>query len=245
MAGAWRRAAPTENCPNLRSQTTASGLRRLCLALALPAAALATTPPAAAADGWLNALPPAGRLDYRVTRSGAEIGRQSVEFLRPGDELVVRTHIEIDVKFLSIPFYKFRHDAVERWTDGRLAAFSSSSDDDGKHREVELVAENGRLLGRYNDNPVDLPGDLIPASLWHPGTVQATVLLDPIRGRDRRVEVTDRGLETVAAAGGEIEARHYAMTGQITRDLWYDADGRLVLVRFPAKDGSQITVALK
>lgn len=197
-----------------------------------------------AAEGWLAGLPPDGRLDYRVTRAGAEIGQQSVEFLRDGNGLVVRTHVEIDVSFLSIPLYSFRHDAVERWTEGRLVALSTSSDDDGKHREVELVAQNGRLMGRYNDNPVDLPGDLIPASLWHPKTVTATIVLDPIRGRERQVKVADMGLETVKAGGGEIEARHYSMTGQIKRELWYDADGRLVRVRFPAKDGSEITVTL-
>lgn len=205
---------------------------------------LLPAPTGQAAEGWLAGRPPDGRLDYRITRAGAEIGQQSVEFRRDGNGLVVRTHVEIDVSFLSIPLYRFRHDAVERWTEGRLVALSTSSDDDGKHREVELVAQNGRLMGRYNDNPVDLPGDLIPASLWHPETVTATVLLDPIRGRERKVEVADKGLETVKAGGGEIAARHYSMTGQITRELWYDADGRLVRVRFPAKDGSEITVTL-
>jgi hypothetical protein len=243
--GAVRRPARPRKCLNPPCQTIAACRRAagLSLALAIPLAIAAA--PAGADEGWHSGQPPAERLDYAVTREGSPVGLQTVEFLHEGEGLVVRTHIEIDVRFLSISLYRFRHDAEERWADGRLAAFSSSTDDDGKQREVALVAKDGRLMGRYNDNPVDLPGDLVPASLWHPATLTATVLLDPIRGRTRDVSVADQGMEEVTAAGGEIEARHYAMTGQITRDLWYDDEGKLVLVRFPAKDGSEITVTLQ
>jgi hypothetical protein len=201
--------------------------------------------PGAAAAGWRDGEPPDGRLDYEITRDGATVGRQMVEVQRDGDGFVVRTHIEIEVGFLSMTLYRFKHDAVETWTNGRLTEFVSKSDDDGKDRAVQLSAEGDRLQGFYNDNPVDFPGDIIPASLWHPGTITATVLLDPIRGRAREVAVEDRGPERIVVAGQEIETHHYALTGQIIRELWYDADFRLVQVRFPAKDGSDIQVALK
>lgn len=239
MVGRWRQvAARAGNCPKPGPQTTATGWAALVAALLL-------LTPLPAAAGWRDALPPEGRLNYAITREGAPVGQQSVEFMKNGDGFIVRTEIEIEVGFLSITLYRFKHDAVETWSGGRLVDFVSKTDDDGKDRAVELSAEDGRLKGVYNDNPVDFPGEIIPASLWHPGTLTATVLLDPIRGRSRDVAVEDRGTDRITIAGREIETRHYSISGQITRELWYDTDGRLVQVRFPAKDGTEIQVTLK
>jgi hypothetical protein len=207
---------------------------------------LAAWPAAGASnDLALATFPPAGRLDYQVTREGDDIGTQSVEFIRSGDRLTVRTHVNILVTVLGIPVFRFTHEAEEQWQNGRLTAFKSKSDDDGEPRDVALKLDGDRLRGTYNGRTLDLPGSLIPASLWRPDTVQQTVLLDPIKGRDRQVSIADKGLEKVKVRGQLVDAHHYAMTGQITRDIWYGADGQIVQVRFPAKDGSQVQVVLR
>lgn len=237
-------ATTAATCPKPWSRTTLS--RRLALRLVLAAGMLATVAvPVGAVAGWRDAVPPEGRLDYRISRGGSVVGKQIVDVEHDGDGFLVRTQITIEVTFLSLTLYRFEHDAVETWTDGRLTGLVSRTDDDGKDREVELKAEGERLMGSYNGNPVDLPGDIIPASLWHPKTVGATVLLDPIRGRSRDVAVADLGIESITVAGSEVEAHHYSVTGQITREVWYDSDGKLVKVEFEAKDGSDIKVELR
>src|SRR5215813_5575215 len=203
--------------------------------------------PAAGAsnDLALATFPPAGRLDYKVVREGDDIGTQSVEFIRSGDRLTVRTHVNILVTVLGVPVFRFTHEAEEQWQNGKLTAFTSKSDDDGEPREVALKLTGDRLRGTYNGRLVDLPSSLIPASLWRPDTVEQTVLLDPIKGRDRQITVVDKGIEKVDVRGQVVDAHHYAMTGQITRDIWYGPDGQIVQVRFPAKDGSQVQVVLR
>src|SRR3546814_1279198 len=99
------------------------------------------------------------------------VGKKSVEFIHNADGFIVRTHIRLTVTFLSMTIYRFEHDAVETWAMGRLTNFVSHSNDDGKSRDVEMAAEGDRLVGIYNGKPADVPGDIIPASLWHPGTV--------------------------------------------------------------------------
>ena len=214
--------------------------------LGLLLTALVAWPAAGASnDLALATFPPAGRLDYQVVREGDDIGTQSVEFIRSGDRLTVRTHVNIVVTVLGIPVFRFTHEAEEQWQNGRLTAFKSKSNDDGEPRDVALRLDGDRLRGTYNGRTLDLPGSLIPASLWRPDTVHQTVLLDPIKGRDRQVSVADRGLEKVKVRGQLVDAHHYAMTGQITRDIWYGPDGQIVQVRFPAKDGSQVQVVLR
>ena len=221
-------------------------MRPIATFIGLIFAVLVVSPVTAASnDLALATFPPAGRLDYKVIRSGDDIGTQSVEFTRSGDRLTVRTHVNIVVTVLGIPIFRFTHEAEEQWQNGQLTAFKSKSNDDGEPRDVALRLEGDRLRGTYNGRILDLPATLIPASLWRPDTVRQTVLLDPIKGRDRQVTVTDNGIEKIKIRGQVLEAHHYAMTGQIVRDIWYGPDGQIMQVHFPAKDGSQIQVVLR
>ena len=66
-----------------------------------------------------------------------------------------------------------------------------------------------------------------------------------MKARYRQVKVKDVGMETITIRGEKIEAHHYSMTGQIKREIWYGADGRLEKMQFPGKDGSEILVVLR
>ena len=200
---------------------------------------------AAGSDLALASFPPSGRLDYKIVRNGSEVGFDSVEFVRSGDQLTVRMHIKIAVSFLGFTLYHFTHEAEERWIGGRLVSLASRTDDDGEPRQVAFKLDGDRLRGSYNGRVRDYPSTLIPASLWNPETVHRSVLLDPFRGRDRQVTVVDKGEETIKSKGEAVTAHHYAITDKTTRDVWYGSNGQLVQVRFAAKDGSEILVVLR
>jgi hypothetical protein len=185
---------------------------------------------------------PAGRLDYKIVRHGDEIGFLSIEFIRNRNQLTVRTHAKIVVTFIGIPLYRFVHEAEEQWVNGKLLSLTSRSNDNGEPRQVAFRVDGDRLRGTYNGRVRDYPATLIPASLWNPETLHQTVLLDPIRGRDRQVTVIEKGEEAIKIKGQVVTADHYAITDKITRDIWYDSNGRLVQVRFSAKDGSEIEI---
>jgi hypothetical protein len=42
-----------------------------------------------------------------------------------------------------------------------------------------------------------------------------------------------------------VAARHYAVTGELQRDVWYGPDWQIVQVLFPAKDGSEIAFVMR
>jgi uncharacterized protein DUF6134 len=200
---------------------------------------------AASNDSALSTYPPAGRLDYKILRDGDEIGFQSVEFIRSGDQLMVRTDAKIVVTLLGIPLYHFTHEAEEQWTNGQLVSLTSRSDDDGEPRRVAFKLDGDRLRGTYNGRMRDYPATLIPASLWDPETVHQHILLDPYRGRARQVTVADKGEETIMIKGKAIIAHHYAITDKNTGDIWYSSSGQLVRFRFFAWDGSEIQIILR
>ena len=198
--------------------------------------------PAAADPG---AFPPSGRLDYAVMRLGERIGTHTVEFRRDGGSLTVTSRIDIEVTWLGLTLFAFHHQAREDWRDGRMVAFRSTTDDDGEARAVSAKANGTHLAIVYNGQQREAPADILPASLWHPGTTTATQLFDPVKGKLRQVTVTDDGSEPVEVRGVRLEAHHFSIVGDLRREVWYGPDDQVVKVQFPSKDGSWVTLVLQ
>ena len=201
----------------------------LGLAGALPAAACDSFPRGA---GWR----------FLVLRHESPIGTHVFRFSRRGRDLVVDITVDVAVELLDITLYRFTHRAEEVWRDGRLQVLVSATDDDDTLWRVQAERRGDTLRGRANDVAFEIPGFVIPASLWHPDTVTAPALLDTIEGRMRAITGQTLGEEVVNVAGVERSARHVRLTGQLERDIWYDADCAIARVAFPARDGSLITL---
>jgi hypothetical protein len=194
----------------------------------------------ASAEAGFPFTPPSGRFIYTITRDGDPIGTQKLEFLPDGNGLTVVTDVEIDVRMLGLSFYKFTQHIEEKWQNGQLQGFISDTDDDGEERKVDLKREGDRLKGKYNDKIRDVPGDIIPSSLWHPDSIKQKVVLDSVRARQHQINVADKGKAPLILPIGELEAQHFAFTGELNRDVWYGADGVILQAEMKAKDGSII-----
>lgn len=191
------------------------------------------------------AAPRDGKLDFAVLRDGEPIGSHEMSFRRDGDALAVDVRTRVAVKVLFVTAYRFEHDGRELWRDGRLVRLDSVTDDDGTKHSLHVEA-NGRGLQVVGDGQTaEIDAAMLPASLWHEGVVRSGALLNTLDGRTMAVRVEDLGQETVTARGRAVPARHYRITGDLERELWYDADAVLVRVRFKGKDGSDILYELR
>ena len=183
---------------------------------------------------------PTGTFVYQVTRDGDVVGEQRADFERRDDALSVITDVRINVTLLGISVYDFTQRIEEKWAQGVLTEFRSDTDDDGNHRNVMLARSGERLIGTYDDKKRDLPGYLIPSTLWNSAAVGHSALLDTVRGRERDIRVQDVGLEQLTLPIGTVQARHYIFSGEFNREVWYDEAGVMVAGQMEAKDGSII-----
>ena len=71
---------------------------------------------------------------------------------------------------------------------------------------------------------------------------KAEVLFDTIDGRTKAVNSAPLGEEPVTVGDQEVAARHWRLTGEMERDVWYGPDCAIARVTFPARDGSLITL---
>ena len=195
-----------------------------------PAFAAALTPESA----------PTGTYVYQVTRNGDVVGEQRADFERRDGDLSVITEVRIKITLLGISVYDFTQRIEEKWANGQLMELRSLANDDGNTRNVRLAREGDRLIGSYDGKQRDLPGYLIPTTLWNSAAVEHSAVLDTLRGRERETKVTDAGMTELKLPTGTIKARHYIFAGQFSREVWYDESGVLVAAQMEGKDGSII-----
>lgn len=183
---------------------------------------------ALAPAGQAASPPPSGHLDFDVMRNGKDIGDHSYAFSGSPAQLQVqvRTDVHVKVPVIRSNLYTFTHRSTESWQNGHLAKLTATTDDDGTPHTISLGASQ-----------------TMPASLWDVDTVKATTLLNTIDGSVMRVRVADLGAGPVA--GGSLNGHHYRISGDLARDVWYDADGLLAGLTMTAEDGSQVTYVRK
>ena len=224
----------------LRLASSVNLLRRACCRAALAGALFLSLLVPAFAEALSPETAPTGTFVYKVMRDGDVVGEQRADFERRGADLSVISDVRINVTLLGISVYDFTQRIEEKWAQGVLVELRSDADDDGNHRVVRLTRNGERLVGSYDGKQRDLPGYLIPTTLWNSAAVGHSAVLDTVRGRERETRVEDKGMEQLTLPIGTIQARHYVFTGEFNREVWYNESGVLVAGQFAAKDGSII-----
>lgn len=183
---------------------------------------------------------PSGSFIYQVTRQGDVIGEQRLTFEHQGGNLVVTTDAKIDVKLLGLSLYGYDQHVEEVWSGGKLIGVSSTADDDGTPKKVEMTLQGNELTGNFNGKTRTAPLGVFPNSFWNEDSVKQVQILDTSRGKVRHVTVFDKGKVSLTLPYGVVSAHHYSMDGEMKRELWYDDKGVLVAGELIARDGSTV-----
>jgi hypothetical protein len=188
--------------------------------------------------------PPAGVIPFSVYRGGSEMGHHHTRFSQDGDTLRVDIEIRLAVSLAGITVFRYTHDSVERWRDGRLVAIDTETYDDGTEYRVRGRAEGDvfRVLeGR--EGPWEAPADIIPTSYWHIGVTRHERLLHTQYGEPFDVSTQRLGRETIQAAGRRVEADRYRLTASLVVDVWYNPADQWVKLAFDAR-GAEVDYVL-
>lgn len=181
-----------------------------------------------------------GNLTFDILRNDKPIGAHSVTFVPEGDTMSVRAKSKIEINFLFINAYSFVYSSESRWSGDHLMSLSARTDDDGDVTTVEAVRDGAALRVTGSGGEFEIPTPIFPTDHWHKGVIGSTQVLNTITGKVAEVEIVDKGLTRLDLPDGPITARHYAYTGELRTEVWYDGTGRWVAMRFEGNDGSTI-----
>jgi hypothetical protein len=169
--------------------------------------------------------------DYAVYVDGKPAGDGHLTIEQRDDGVtVVDGETNVKVRFFIFK-YSYWYRGREIWKNGRLHKLDSSSNDDGKQYTVAAVAEDG-LRVHANGLVRRMPAETWATSYWClPDAKVRTApltLLDADTGRALNATLENLGEQQIPIGGRAQPAKHYRLTGDVTVDLWFDANERMV-----------------
>lgn len=178
------------------------------------------------------AEPPAD-IVFDVYRNDTPFGEHAVRFGETGSgDLRVEIDIELTAGFGPITVFRYEHEAEEVWRDGRMASLEAATLKDGDWTRVDVERTGPDTIVSGSMELAYLP----PSSHWRGYSAGTGRILNTETGEPMPIEIEDLGMERIETASGMVDARRIRMSGTLTVDLWYDADGRWVGCEFEARD---------
>jgi len=197
------------------------------------------------APSFAASIPDTNRIAFRVMRDEVDIGSHELTFRRDGERLEVDIAIDLKVTFLGVALYRYSHRARETWQDGRLTALEAATDHNGTPYKVAGRASADGFILSMGGKETVFPADAFPSSHWNRAWLQGRPLINTQKGEKIAYAIAPRGEESVATASGPVTAERFAVSGDLRKDIWFDAAGRWVKTRFDAPDGSSIFYVLQ
>jgi hypothetical protein len=220
---------------------------------------------ATAGSAWSNTLPYGPSLVFAAHRNGQKIGTHSLAFREEAGKQLVSTSIDFAVRMVGIAVYRYQHRSQEVWSGGQFAAVVSETDDNGEKYAVQAQRDGADLVVRRREPKSFMktstgdealerqgwirethPGVILPSSHWNIAQTHQQALLNTQTGKINHVSVREVGHETVATATQSLPATHFAYSGDVEMNQWFDDRSRWVKSTFKATtDGSTIEYILQ
>jgi len=188
--------------------------------LILGGAGLALVPGAA-----LAALP--SKLDFQVFRNGTKVGEHHVAFTGDDNARTATTNVAMTVKLGPVPVYRYKHQAIEKWVDGKWVSAEATTDDNGKMKKVSAKAMGTYVQISGPAGAVRGPADAVPFSHWNQGNF-GKPLFNQQEGKLLKVKCT------------QVGAGHWTIRGETEIDDFYDGSGNWMALKGKLDDGSSM-----
>ena len=185
------------------------------------------------------------QIRFEILRKGKPFGQHYVDFKPDGNGGFTATNdIDLIAKIGPITAYRYRHDSVETWKDGRLIGLEGTTRKEGKDLEARARLDGGKLRVEGTNFTGTYEADLMPANHWNISQLISQGMLSTEGGQLIENKVENLGRETLTIAGQEIEATKFKLISDLTIFLWYDDQGRWVRLDFEAR-GQKIEYILE
>lgn len=197
-----------------------TGLRRL----AVMAVLLWLSSPAYAEDGYENHF-------ASVLLDGKKIGNvhYTVKHDEQGQVEELRTKASLSV--LGVKLYDFSQHLKEQWASGELQSMSGDTDDDGTKYAMTLTRTPTAYDASVNDEPVTLPYNAFPISLWHYAITEQSLLFNLTDLELMEVTVTAQ-TDTIKWGDKDLETERFDFVGGWEGSVWFDGNKDFVKARY-------------
>jgi hypothetical protein len=182
---------------------------------------------------------------FEVFLDDSKIGQHSFRTKQQGNERVIESEADFNVKFLFFNAYRYDHRNVETWEGDCLTSIDSSTDDNGESYTVNGERRGQRFVLETHQERKVLPGCLMTFAYWNPEILDESRLLNSQTGEYLPVRTRELGEDSLKISGQTVQAERYRIEANgLSIDLWYSKQGEWLSLQSMTESGKTISYRL-
>tara|TARA_B100000575_G_scaffold293917_1_gene307033 strand:+ start:2094 stop:2777 length:684 start_codon:yes stop_codon:yes gene_type:complete len=155
-------------------------------------------------------IPQDKEVSFDVIRKNKNIGSLITKFIEEEDTIILHSVLNIDVKILFFPAYKFFQETRETWTNGEFISIDGFTDFEDD-REYKIIGndKDSFFVASGMDGELKLNKDILPLNYWNIDMLNEKEVFDTQKGIVRKIEVKKLEDEKIKINDFEILSNKY------------------------------------
>ena len=113
-------------------------------------------------------IPDDNEVSFDVVRKKKIIGDLTVNFIKDEENIILHSVLDINLKILFIPAYKFFQETKETWHNGEFISIDGFTDfEDDREYKIDGKDEDGFFRVTGMDGLLQLDEKIIPLNYWN------------------------------------------------------------------------------
>ena len=198
-------------------------------------------------------IPDDSEVSFDVVRKNKIIGNLTSKFIKDKDNIVLHSVLDINVKILFIPAYKFFQETKETWSNGDFISIDGFTDfEDDREYKIDGKDEDGVFRVTGMDGLLELDEKIIPLNYWNKNILDEKELFDTQKGIVRKITVKKLKDEEIKINNSKLLSEKYTFNAtKNPKDkgpfpeytLWYYKD-ELLKMEFKNPNDKKNTITI-
>ena len=177
-------------------------------------------------------------LEYELFRNNKSIGKHTYEFIRNGDELVVKSEVDFKIKKFNIILYNYYAISEENYKNSKFYSFKSKTNQNKKEKFVNISLNESEDLLKVDGSSFkgNTSKENIIGTWWNHEIVKAKAQISAVSGRIINQKVTFVGKEKVTIGNKTYDTIHFNFSSsdkslpdnkKLNTDIWYEEKSKM------------------
>ena len=158
-------------------------------------------------------IPENNEVSFDVIRKNKIIGSLVTKFIEEDDgNLILHSVLDIDVKVLFFPAYKFFQETKETWNNGEFIAIDGFTDFEDDREYIILGKDTDKyFIASGMDGKLNLAKNIVPLNYWNINMLKEKEVFDTQKGIVRTIDVKILEDEKINILDNEILANKFLL----------------------------------
>ena len=157
-------------------------------------------------------IPDDNEVSFDVIRKNKVIGNLTSKFIKDDENIVLHSVLDINVKILFIPAYKFFQETKETWRNGEFISIDGFTDfEDDREYKIDGKDEDGVFRVTGMDGLLELDEKIIPLNYWNKNILDEKELFDTQKGIVRKITVNKLKDEEIKINNSKLLSEKYTL----------------------------------